>query len=242
MMRDWQSTLDQMQISGPKEEEAADFADNSEYGALTGDDEGTMMLASGFGNLYKYELSYKNNLKATKYAIPVVGKKGDYKVWRGPTPETVISQYNSGVAKGGDAESTFQDIKQADKYLKEAHGMLNSEIWHVTKLTDLGPVSKSAPPAQVTSPTITKAAPSDIVSSAQQAVERGQTEQQIMAAEKAFSITEFVKTGKNAVYIIAGVGAVVVIGGIIFFFARQSPAGQAGQAAGGLLRGMKRRK
>lgn len=242
MMRDWQATLDEMQISGPKEDDAAEFADRSDYGALTGDDEGSMMLATGFGNLYKYELSYKNTLKATKYAIPVVGKKGDYKAWRGPTPETVISQYNSGVAKGGDTETTFTDITQADKYLKEAHGMLNSEIWHVTKLTDLGPVSKSAPPAQVTSPTITQAPPSDVVAKAQQAVEQGQTEQQIMAAEKAFSVTEFVKTGKNAIYIIAGVGAVVVIGGIIFFFARQSPAGQAGRAAGGIVKGIKRRK
>lgn len=241
MLRDWQSTLDAIGISGPKEDDAADFADSSDYGAMTGDEEGTMMLASGFGNLYRYTLVYKDKVRATKYAIPVVDKNRKTKAWKGDTPEQVIRQFEYGVAKAGDTETTFTSIKEADKYLEEGHGSFKQERWHVKDLFDLGPVSKSAPPAQVSSPEIKKEEGAEIIKASQAAVQAGETEQQIMAAEKAFSITEFVKTGKNAVYIIAGVGAVVVIGGLIFFFATRSPAGQAGEAAGGLFRGLRRR-
>lgn len=242
MMRDWQSTLDAMGISGPKEEDPAEFSDASDYGALTGDDEGSVMLASGFGNLYRYTLVYKDKVRATKYAIPVIDKNRKTKAWRGDTPEQVIRQFEYGVGKAGDTETTFTSIKEADKYLEEGHGSFKQERWHVKDLIDLGPVSKSKPPAQVSSPEIKKEEGSEIIQASQQAVEQGQTEQQIMAAEKAFSITEFVKTGKNAIYIIAGVGVVVVIAGIGIFLATKSPAGQAGEAAGGLLKGLRRRE
>lgn len=241
MIRDWQSTLDEMGISGPKEDDAADFADKSEYGALTGDDVGTMMLTSGFGNLYKYELSYKNKVRATKYAIPVIDKNRKTKAWTGDTAESVIRQFEYGVEKAADTETTFTDMKQADKYLEEGHGSFKQERWHVTKLIDLGPVSKSAPPAQVTSPTIQQAPAPDLIQAAQEASEAGKTEQQIMAAAKAFSITEMLKTGKNAIYIIAGVGVVVVIAGVAIFLATRSPAGEAGRAAGGLLGGLRKK-
>ena len=234
-MGDWDKTLAEIGISGPEEQN--EFGDQDQ-----GMEEAGMVLSSGFGNLYKAELSYKNKVMATKYAIPVVGKKGDYKVHKGDTPEAVIKLYQNGVAKGGDAETTFTDIKQADKYLEEGHGVLKQERWHVTKLWDLGPVSTSAPPAQVTSATITVAPASDVILTAQQAVEQGKTEQQVMAAEKAFSLTEFVKTGKNAIYIIAGVGVVIVIAGVAILVARQSPGGQAGEAAGGFIRGLKKKK
>jgi len=231
MMNDWDKTLAEIGISGPEE-------DNEFNSQDIGMEEAGMVLSSGFGNLYKAELSYKGKVMATKYAIPVVGRKGDYKVWKGDTPEAVIKLFENGVAKGGDAETTFTDIKQADKYLEEGHGSFKQERWHVTKLWDLGPVSKGAPPAQVSSSTITQTPQAATITAAQQAIQQGQTEQQVMAAEKAFSITEFVKTGKNAIYIVAGVGVVIVIAGIAIFVASKSPAGQAGSAAGGVAGGL----
>jgi hypothetical protein len=240
MMDNWEKTLAEIGVSGP--EEKNEFGNPDE-----GMEEAGMVLSSGFGNLYKYELSdWREKTKtwipkATKYAIPVVGKKGDFKVFKGDTPEAALKNYQNGVAKGGDTETTFTDISQADKYLKESHGTLGTEIWHVTKLIDLGPVNPSAPPAQVSTPTIEKAPQTDIIQSAQQATEQGKTQQQVMALEKEFSFTEWAKTGKNAIYIIAGVGVVVVIAGVAIVLARSSPAGRVGEAAGGLLRGLRRR-
>jgi hypothetical protein len=231
MMNDWDKTLAEIGISGPEED--------NEFGSQDKEmEEAGMVLSSGFGNLYKYELSFKNKVMETKYAIPVIGKDRKTKVWTGDTPESVIKQFEYGVAKGGDAETTFTDIKQADKYLEVGHGSFKQERWHVTKLWDLGPVSKSAPPAQVSTSTITQAPAPATITAAQQAVEQGQTEQQEMAMEKAFSFTEFVKTGKNTIYIIAGVGVVIVIAGIAIFIASKSPAGQAGSAAGGAAGGL----
>lgn len=247
MIGSWQTTLDELGITGPKdgeEEEQGEmeFGDGSDYGALTNDDIGSMILASGFGNLYKYEVSYKGKVKATKYAIPVIDKNRKIKAWRGDTPEKVIRDFEYGVEKAGDTETTFTDLKQADKYLEEGHGSFKQQRWHVTKLWDLGPVSKRAPPAQVSSPEIQKVTGGeDIVAAAQKAATAGETAKEIAAMEKALSPTEWLKTGKNAVYIIAGVGAVVVVGGIIIFLARRSPAGQAGEAAGGLISGLRRR-
>jgi len=230
MMNNWDKTLAEIGISGPEEENEFSSTDK-------GMEQAGMVLSSGFGNLYKAELSYKNKLMATRYAIPVINKKGNYKVLQGDTPEAAIKKYENAVAKEGDAETTFTDIKQADKYLEEGHGSFKQERWHVTKLTDLGPISKEAPPAQV-STNIPQTLSPALIDAASQAVEQGKTEQQEMALEKAFSFTEFVKTGKNTVYIIAGVGVVIVIAGIAIFIASKSPAGQAGSAAGGVAGGL----
>jgi hypothetical protein len=234
MMGDWNRTLGEMGISGPEEENEFNSQDK-------GMDEAGMILSSGFGNLYIAEMSYKGKVRRTKYAIPVIDKNRKTKAWEGDTPEQVIRQFEYGVEKAGDTETTFTSMKEADKYLEEGHGSLKQERWHVSKLTDLGPIIKGAPPAQVSSPDIQKQEGSSIITAAQQASAAGETEQQTAALEKAFSITEFVKTGKNTIYIIAGVGVVVVIAGIGIFLATKSPAGQAGEATGGLLRGMRRR-
>jgi len=231
MMGDWDKTLAEIGISGPEED--------NEFGSQEqGMEEAGMVLSSGFGNLYKYELSYNKKVMATKYAIPVIDKNRKTKAWTGDTPESVIKQFEYGVGKAGDTETTFTDIKQADKYLEVGHGAFKQERWHVTKLWDLGPISKGAPPAQVSTSTITQAPSPATITAAQQAVEQGQTEQQEMALEKAFSLTEFIKTGKNTIYIIAGVGVVIVIAGIAIFIASKSPAGQAGSAAGGVAGGL----
>lgn len=204
---------------------------DNELGAdgLTGPDieeYGDMMVEdfSGFGNLYKYELTHKNKLMATKYAIPVVGKKGDFKAWKGDSIENVIKQYENGIAKGGDAETTFQDITQADKHLKEKHGFLGTEIWHVTKLVDMGPVSKTAPPAQTTDKSIQKSAAPKQIESAQKAIDTGKTEQQIMAVEQAISPTEM---GKTVLYITVGLLVIGVVGGVAYVAYKLSPGGQA---------------
>lgn len=213
---------------------------DSEYGYMTVED------FSGFGNLYKYDLSHKSEktkqwgLKATKYAIPVIGKKGDFKVWKGDTIEAVIKQYENGVAKGGDAETTFTSQDQADKYLKEKHGFLGTEIWHVTKLTDLGPVSKTAPPAQVTSPTITQAPAPTMIEAGQQAIEAGKTEQQVMAVEKALSPTTIGKNLTTAMWVGVGLVIVAIVGGVIYFGVKATPAGQAGSLMEGISRKLKR--
>jgi hypothetical protein len=246
MMGDWNREMSKMGLTGPEVEKEAE--EQNEFGEMDqGMDEAGIVLSSGFGNLYQYQLSYKGTVKATKYAIPVIGKKGDFKVQRGETPEDAVRDYQNGVAKGGDAETTFTDMASADKYLKEGHGTLNSQIWHVSKLVDLGPVSTTAPPVQqqitdtksgsATAPTIdTKTAAETAV----QAVAQGQTAQQEAALKKAFQPTEILKGLGNMLYVIVGVGVVIVIGGVAYLFLRKSPAGQVGEAAGGLMRGMRK--
>ena len=246
MMGDWNREMSKMGLTGPDAEQEPE--EQNEFGPMdAGMDEAGIVLSSGFGNLYQYQLAYKGQVKATKYAIPVIGKKGDFKVQKGETPEDAVRDYQNGVAKGGDAETTFTDMASADKYLKEGHGALNSQVWHVSKLVDLGPVSKGAPPVQqtitdtkagtATAPTIdTKTA----AATAAQAVAQGVSTQQEMAVAKAFSPTEVLKGLGNMLYVIVGVGVVIVIGGVAYFFLKKSPAGQAGEAAGGLMRGMRK--
>lgn len=232
MPDDWNDLLGYVGIR-PVEEDNL-FGDLDEYGLLTPeaglgydeDDYGQMIVGGGFGNLYRYELSYKKKVRATKYAIPVIDKKRKMKAWRGDTPEQVIRQFEYGVAKAGDTETTFTSVKQADKYLEEGHGSFKQERWHVSKLTDLGPVSATAAPAQVSASDIQKEKGTEVVKAAQKASEAGKTEKEIMAMEKSFSPSEITKTGKNTIYIVAGVGAAVVIGAVVFLFYRHgTPVG-----------------
>lgn len=197
------------------------FGDLDEYGLLPPEaesDYGQMMVGDGFGNLYYYELhDKKNRVRAKKYAIPVTGgKKGDFKFFVGETAEQAMTKYNKG-RESGDVETT-SDIVKADSKLKEKHGTLGTDIWHVKVWKDLGPIETAAPSSGPSKETVKKA---------KAAVESAESEKELLAVEKAVSPTEILKTGKNAIYIAAGVGVVVVVAGVAYIiFSRGTPTGR----------------
>lgn len=229
MPDDWNSIMGDIGFEAIGDENL--FGDLDEYGLLPPEADinyGQMMVGGGFGNLYYYELhNKKGQLKAKKYAVPVVGgKKGDFKFFVGETAEQAIAKYAKG-REYGDVETT-SDITKADGKLKEKHGTLGTDIWHVKVWKDLGPIEVTAAPS--------KGPGKKTIEEASAAVESASTEKELLAVEKAASASEILKTGKNTVYIIAGVGAAVVIGTVIIIFARHgTPTGRVA----GLLAGRK---
>jgi len=221
MPDDWNDTL--LNIGFAEVDEDDIFGDLDEYGLLPpeadgGDERGQMMVGGGFGNLYYYELhDKKKRVRAKKYAIPVTGgKRGDFKFFVGETAEQAMVKYRKGRASG-DVE-TVSDIVKADTKLKEAHGTMNTDIWHVKVWKSLGPVEAKAPPSQRPSATT--------VAEAAAALEAAEEEKELLAIEKAFSPSEILKEGKNVVYIVVGIGVVAVIGTVAFLVYRHgTPTG-----------------
>lgn len=207
------------------------FGDLDEYGLLPPEADmgyGQMMVGDGFGNLYYYELhDKKGRVRAKKYAVPVTGgKKGDFKFFVGETAEQAIAKFVKGQASG-DIETT-SDIVKADTKLKEKHGTLGTDIWHVKVWKDLGPIDVAAPPS--------KGPSKQTAAEAKKAIEAAESEKELIAVEKAFSPSEILATGKNTIYIIAGVGVVVVVGALAYVFYRH------GTPIGALTGWLERRK